>query len=109
MQQEDINEILTKNGVTIMSAITATVAKVSHTIMNNRKLSFAKWCAIISISLFWAWMAGLFCAWKGFDTLLTSMIVGLSTLLGERINVYISENYKVIFEKILSIFTDKSK
>jgi len=31
----------------------------------------------------------------------------LSTLLGEKINIYLAQNYKSIFDKIIYLFTSK--
>lgn len=109
MLQDDIYEITTKFGVSIMSAVTALMAKISNEIMNKRDLNGWQWLALVCISLFWSWMAGLFCYWQGYDSIYSSLIIGLFTLLGEKVNIYISHNYKKIFEKFLSIFTDNKK
>lgn len=103
----EINQFFTKFGAAIMSAAVATVAKVSHEILLRRKLSWIAWMAIVGVSLFWAWMGGLFSAWMGYSSFASSLIVGLATLLGEKINIYLAQNYKSIFEKIINIFIPK--
>jgi hypothetical protein len=104
---DEVNQFLTKYGAAMMSAAVATVAKLSHEILLKRKLSWVAWVAIVGVSLFWAWMGGLFCAWMNYSSFSSSLVVGLSTLLGEKINIYLAQNYKSIFEKIINIFISK--
>lgn len=103
----EVQAFLSKFGAWIMSAIVATLAKVSHEILMNRKLSWLSWLAVIGISLFWAWMAGLFCAEHEYSTFNSSFIIGAATIMGEKISVYLMANYKVIFGKFIGIFTPK--
>lgn len=103
----EVQAFLSKFGAWIMSAAVATIAKVSHEILMKRKLTWVAWLAIIGISLFWGWMAGLFCAEKQFSTFNSSFIIGASTLLGEKISMYLMQNYKEIFSKFIGIFTPK--
>lgn len=106
---DEVHQFVSKFGAAIMSALVATMAKISHEILNRRKLSWIAWLAIIGVSLFWAWMGGLFSAWMNYSTFATSLVVGLATLLGEKINIYLAANYKSIFEKIINIFTSNKK
>lgn len=89
-----IGEFFTKFGAGIMSALVALVAKISHEILQRRKMSWMMWMAVVGVSLFWAWMAGLFCDYAQYETTYSAIIIGLATLLGERVNVYIMQNYK---------------
>lgn len=109
MQNNDFNELFAKFGAWVLSAITAVMAKISNEILNKRDLTWLQWIAIVGISLFWAWMAGLFCAWRQFDTIYSSIIIGLATLLGEKFNIYLSHNYKKIIDRVLSVFTNKNQ
>ena len=90
-----------------MSAVVATIAKISNEILMRRKLSWFAWFAIVGVSLFWAWMAGMYCVWMNYSPFASSLVVGLATLLGEKINIYLAQNYKAIFEKIINIFISK--
>lgn len=90
-----------------MSAAVATIAKISNEILMRRKLSWFAWFAIVGVSLFWAWMAGMYCVWMNYSPFASSLIVGLATLLGEKINIYLAQNYKAIFEKVINIFISK--
>jgi hypothetical protein len=103
----EINQFFAKFGAAIMSAFVAVVAKISNEILMRRKLSWFAWIAIVCVSLFWAWMAGMYCVWMNYSPFASSMIVGLSTLLGEKINIYLAQNYKLIFERIIYVFTSK--
>jgi hypothetical protein len=103
----EINQFFAKFGAAIMSAVVAVVAKISNEILMRRKLSWFAWVAIVGVSLFWAWMAGMYCVWMNYSPFASSMIVGLSTLLGEKINIYLAQNYKVIFDRIIYVFTSK--
>ena len=96
-----------KFGAAIVTALLAIMGKISNEILMKRKLSWITWIAIIGVSLFWAWMAGLFCAWMQYEYLSTSIVVGIATLMGEKINIYIAQNYRQIFDKILTFFISK--
>jgi polyferredoxin len=104
---QEIEAFLSKFGAAVMSALVATIAKISNEILLKRKLSWVAWIAIVGVSLFWAWMGGLFCAWMNYSSFATSLIVGLATLLGEKINIYLAQNYRTIFEKVVNIFIPK--
>lgn len=106
---DEVQQFVSKFGAVIMSAIVATMAKISHEILNRRKLSWMAWIAIVGVSLFWAWMGGLFSAWMNYSNFAASLVVGLATLLGEKINIYLAQNYRSIFEKIINIFTSTKK
>ena len=103
----EVQAFLSKFGAWIMSAVVATAAKVSHEILANRKLSWAAWLAIICISLFWGWMAGLFCADREFTTFTSSFVIGGATIMGEKISMYLAHNYRGIFKSFVGIFTPK--
>lgn len=104
---DELHQFFTKFGAAIMSAAVATIAKISNEILMRRKLSWFAWVAIVGVSLFWAWMAGMYCLWMNYSPFASSLIVGLATLLGEKINIYLAQNYKAIFEKIINIFISK--
>lgn len=104
---DEIHAFLTKFGLFLLSGFVAVIAKVSHELLQKRKLSWGGWMAVIGITLFWTYMSTLLCVWKGLDMLSGAIVVGLMTLLGERINLYIIANYKTIFERIISLFTPK--
>jgi hypothetical protein len=104
---DELQLFFTKFGAAIMSAAVATIAKISNEILMRRKLSWFAWIAIVGVSLFWAWMAGMYCAWMNYSPFASSLFVGLATLLGEKINIYLAQNYKAIFEKIINIFISK--
>lgn len=104
---DELHQFFTKFGAVIMSAAVATIAKISNEILMRRKLSWFAWIAIVGVSLFWAWMAGMYCAWMNYSPFASSLFVGLATLLGEKINIYLAQNYKAIFEKIINIFISK--
>ena len=54
-------------------------------------------------------MGGLFSVWMNYSSFASSLIVGLATLLGEKINIYLAQNYKSIFEKIINVFIPTKK
>jgi hypothetical protein len=103
----DVQEFLNKFGGAVITALLAIGGKVSNEILMRRKMSWINWIALIGVSLFWAWMAGLFCAYMEYKYLGTSIIVGLATMLGEKINIYLAQNYKNIIERFLLMFITK--
>lgn len=91
----------------VVTAFVAILGKICNEILMKRSLTWLAWCAVIGVSLFWAWMAGLFCAWMNYSYISTSLVVGISTLMGEKINIYLIFNYRQILDKILSLFLTK--
>jgi hypothetical protein len=104
---DEWNEFFQKFGGAVVTAILAICGKVSNEILMKRQITWISWIAIIGVSLFWAWMAGLFCAYMEYNYLGTSIIVGLATLMGEKINIYIGRNYKQIIEQVIRIIIPK--
>lgn len=104
---QDWQDTFEKFGAAIITACLAIIGKVSNEILMKRKVSWITWIAIIGVSLFWAWMAGLFCAYMEYGYISTSLVVGVATLMGEKINIYLVQNYKQIFDRILNFFTTK--
>lgn len=105
--QNEWAAFLSKFGAAIGTALVATIAKISNEILMKRKLSWLQWFAIIGITLFWAWMAGLLTVYLEFGAVQSSLIIGLATLMGEKINIYLIQNYKAIFEKIIHVLSPK--
>lgn len=101
------NDFFAKFGGAFVTALLAIFGKISNEILMRRKLSWISWISLIGVSLFWAWMAGLFCAYMEYNYLGTSIIVGLATMLGEKINIYLAQNYRSIMERVISIFITK--
>ena len=93
--------------IAFFTAVLAIFGKLSTEILNNRKITWSVWIAIIGVSLFWAWMAGLFCAYMNYSYIGTSIIVGIVTLMGEKINIYLAAHYKEILNKLLALFISK--
>ena len=104
---DEWNNFFQRFDAALATAFLAICGKISNEILMNRRLSWLMWIAIIGVSLFWAWMAGLFCAYMEYNYLGTSIIVGLATLMGEKINIYIGRNYKQIIEQVIRIIIPK--
>lgn len=99
--------LLVKATTWVGTVLSATAAKISTDILMGRKLSFIGWMAVIIISVFWGWLAGLICAHRDVDGAQASAIISLAALLGEKLSIYITINYKEIFGRILSVITPK--
>ena len=82
------------------------VAKISYDLYMKRTLSFVQWCAVVSLSVFCGYITGMWCIESG-RTDLSQVIVPLATLFGEKVVVYIMENYKTILGGIVAIFRKK--
>lgn len=102
----DFITLLTKGWVYIAGVAAGVVAKVSTELLMKRKLSFMQWLAIVGVSVFFGYLSAVWCDGNGWQTQ-GRYIVPLCTLMGEKIMIYLSANYRRIGDAILSIFTKK--
>jgi hypothetical protein len=105
--QHEIMEFITRAWAWIGSVMVGVIAKISTEVLMKRKLSFVQWLGIIGVSVFFGYLSAVWCDNKGWEEQ-GRYIVPLCTLMGEKITIYISANYRRIGDAILSIFTKKS-
>jgi hypothetical protein len=100
-------DFFTQCAAWIASIIVGILAKVSTEILMKRKLSFIQWLAIVGVSVFFGYLSAVWCDSSGWVEQ-GKYIVPLVTLMGEKIMIYLTTNYRRIGDAILSIFTKKN-
>lgn len=104
--QNEIAEFFTRCAAWIASIVVGILAKVSTEILMKRRLTFIQWLAIVGVSVFFGYIAAVWCDSNGFVEQ-GKYIVPLITLMGEKIMIYLAANYRRIGDAILSIFSKK--
>lgn len=104
--QNELIEFVTRAWAYIGSVMVGVIAKISTEVLMKRKLSFMQWLAIVGVSVFFGYLSAVWCDNRGWEEQ-AKYIVPLATLMGEKIMIYLSANYRRIGDAILSIFTKK--
>jgi len=104
--QNELIEFITRAWAYIGSVMVGVIAKISTEVLMKRKLSFIQWLAIVGVSVFFGYLSAVWCDNRGWEEQ-AKYIVPLATLMGEKIMIYLSANYRRIGDAILSIFTKK--
>lgn len=103
----EIMEFFARSWGYIASIFAGILAKVSTEILMKRKLSFIQWIAIVGISVFFGGLSAVWCESYHVSPHARYTIPPLATLMGEKIMIYVTANYRRIGNAILSIFTKK--
>lgn len=94
--------ILGKFSTWIVSISVGITAKISYEIYVKRTLSILQWFAIIAMSLVSGYMMSVYCHSHGWNSQ-GQYLVPIATLMGEKIFIYLIENYKSIIAKFLNL------
>ena len=106
VQHNELQEFLARSWVWIVGIGAGVLAKISSEVLMKRKISLVQWLGIVGVSVFFGYMAAVYCDSNGYVSQ-GRFIVPLITLMGEKITIYISTNYMRIGDAILSIFKKK--
>lgn len=90
----------------IISTAVGVIGKISYEIGMKRKMSLLQWFAIVGISIFTGYIVSVICVRYQLDEQ-AGFLVPIATLLGEKILIYVTNNYREIFGRILGVFIDK--
>lgn len=102
----EIKELLSHINTYVIGVGIGLVAKVSYDVYMKRTLTLMQWFAVISLSVFCGYITSAYCISCG-RTELAQVLVPLATLFGEKVIMYIMENYKQILGGIIAIFKRK--
>lgn len=105
--QNELTEFFTRCAAWIASIIVGILAKVSTEILMRRRLTFIQWLAIVGVSVFFGYLAAVWCDSNGWQNQ-GKYLVPLVTLMGEKIMIYLAANYGRVGDHILSIFIKKT-
>lgn len=103
----EVAEFISRSWAWAASICVGVVAKISTELLMKRKLTFMQWIAIVGVSVFFGYLASVWCGSSGWEVQ-GRYIVPLVTLMGEKIMIYLTSNYRRILDNILSIFTKKN-
>lgn len=104
--QEEIHAIITKCSTGIVGIFVGVIGKISYELAARRKMRFMQWIAIVGVSVFVGYVTWVWCDKSGLKDQM-GYIIPVSTLLGEKILIYVTANSNRIFQSVLAIFTKK--
>jgi hypothetical protein len=102
----ELAEFISRCWVWGAGIVAGVVAKISTELMMKRKLSLLQWLGIVGVSMFFGYLTAVWCDSNGWVSQ-GRYIVPLATLMGEKITIYLTANYRKIGDAILTIFTTK--
>lgn len=89
-----------------ISVLIGVIGKICYELAVKRKLTFMQWIGVAGMSVFVGYVTSVWCANYEMGKA-GYVIIPVSTLLGERILIYITSNYKEIFTGIINVFVKK--
>ena len=90
----------------VFGIVLGTRGKISYMLYMKRTLTVLQWVAVIGLSVFSGYMTSIYCENNGYSVE-ASWAVPMTTLMGEKLFIYVMGNYKKIFTGILSFFMPK--
>jgi hypothetical protein len=101
----DLEEFFSKISALVPIMI-GVMAKISHDIMLKKRHSFWQWVGIIGVSIFCGYMVSIFCMGHGYEKQ-AHILVPLCTLFGEKIMIYVTDNWSRIVDLFVGIIKMK--
>lgn len=90
----------------VFGVLIGVMGKISYELYMKRTISVFQWIAVIGLSIFSGYLTSVYCANNGLENE-SSWAVPVSTLMGEKIFIYVMANYKRILTGVLSFFMPK--
>lgn len=103
LDPSQFEKFISKFGLIILTIFAAIIGKISNQITINKPITFISVFAVAGLSFFYGVLAGLFCEWRGYSTVPSSIIIGVVVYLSEKINNYINANIKAILDGFLDL------
>ncbi len=97
---------LSKFSTFIVSTAVGVIGKISYEIGMKRRMSLIQWFGIVGMSIFAGYITSVWCVSNGWKKQ-GQYIVPITTLLGEKILIYLTTHYKSILHKLLAVITPK--
>lgn len=82
------------------------IGKLSHDLSRKRKLTLIEWFGVIGVSAFVGYVVCVWCIHNGMDKQ-AAFIVPIATLLGEKIMIYVTDNFKSIAARVIDAILRK--
>jgi hypothetical protein len=103
---EDVGMFIHTYGQFIIGTGLGVIAKLSYDIYMKRTLSILQWISIVGLSVFSGYLMSVFCVSKNMEKE-AQYLVPIATLMGEKIVVYLFENYKDIINAFIKVIQPK--
>ena len=78
------------------------LGKLSYEIYKKRTLSVIQWLAVVGMSVFSGYMVSVYCHTNNMQSS-AQFLVPISTLLGEKMFIYLFANYRRIIDGIINV------
>jgi hypothetical protein len=105
MEQNWIDDVLaytTEQKTYVIGMSIGLLGKISYEIYKKRTLSVFQWLAVVGMSIFSGYMVSVYCQSNGMQSS-AQFLVPISTLLGEKMFIYLFTNYKSILSGIFNL------
>jgi hypothetical protein len=90
----------------VFGVLIGVMGKISYELYMKRTITVIQWIAVVGLSIFSGYLTSVYCANNGLESE-SSWAVPVSTLMGEKIFIYVMANYKRILTGVLSFFMPK--
>jgi hypothetical protein len=94
------------SGAWIVSISVGIIGKISYEIYMKRTLSIIQWIAIVLMSIISGYLVSVYCRAHAMHDQ-AQLLVPIATLLGEKIFIFLIENYQRIASSVLNLFVKK--
>jgi hypothetical protein len=105
MKHEWIDEVITystQQRTYVIGMSIGLLGKISYEIFKKRTLNVVQWLAVVGMSVFSGYMVSVYCHTNGMDAS-AQFLVPISTLLGEKMFIYLFANYKSILTGVFNL------
>jgi hypothetical protein len=99
-------KMLQDSGAVIISVSVGIIGKISYEIYMKRTLSIIQWIAIVLMSIISGYLVSVYCRANEMQDE-AQILVPIATLLGEKIFIFLIENYQKIAGSVVNIFVKK--
>jgi hypothetical protein len=99
---DDVIEHSTEQKTYVIGMSIGLLGKISYEIFKKRTLSVVQWLAVVGMSIFAGYMVSVYCQNNGMHQS-AQFLVPISTLLGEKMFIYLFTNYKAILGGIFNL------
>lgn len=106
----EIAALFSKMWVLMLYIVLSGLAKISHYIMQGKKMSFLFIVASFIVSIYIAGLSYRYCKYKEFDENIMIIVVSICVLLSDRLMIIIyGMDYKQIWSDLISIASKYTK
>ncbi len=102
----EIGALINSGAAWIIGVSIGLIGKISYELYMKRSLSILQWIAVIGMSIISGYLMSTYCQSNHLTTE-SQFLVPIATLLGEKVFIYLMENYQRIVRGIVKVFMKK--